>query len=60
MLTSMKIILDHAHKHHYAVMAMNSINMEMVRGAITAAQEAYSPHDYPVWVRTDEKSCTCG
>ncbi|PPK80029.1 fructose-bisphosphate aldolase class II [Lacrimispora xylanisolvens] len=43
MLTSMKTILDHAHKHHYAVMAMNSINMEMVRGAITAAQEAYSP-----------------
>ncbi len=43
MLTSMKKILDHAHKHHYAVMAMNSINMEMVRGAITAAQEAYSP-----------------
>ena len=43
MLTSMKTILDHAHKHNYAVMAMNSINMEMVRGAITAAQEAYSP-----------------
>lgn len=43
MLTSMKTILDHAHKHNYAVMAMNSINMEMVRGAIMAAQEAYSP-----------------
>ncbi|WP_313184724.1 class II fructose-bisphosphate aldolase [Lacrimispora sp.] len=43
MLTSMKTILDHAHKHNYAVMAMNSINMEMVRGAITAAQESYSP-----------------
>ena len=43
MLTSMKTILDHAHKHNYGVMAMNSINMEMVRGAITAAQESYSP-----------------
>ncbi|MDO4329163.1 MAG: class II fructose-bisphosphate aldolase [Lachnospiraceae bacterium] len=43
MLTSMKVILDHAHKNHYAVMAMNSINMEMVRGAIMAAQEEYSP-----------------
>lgn len=43
MLTSMKTILDHAHKNNYAVMAMNSINMEMVRGAIMAAQESYSP-----------------
>ncbi len=43
MLTSMKIILDHAHQNQYAVMAMNSINMEMVRGAIIGAQEAYSP-----------------
>lgn len=32
MLVSMKAILDDAHKHNYGVMAMNSINMEMVRG----------------------------
>lgn len=43
MLVSMKAILDHANKHNYAVMAMNSINMEMVRGAIRAAEEMHAP-----------------
>lgn len=43
MLVSMKAILDDANKHNYAVMAMNSINMEMVRGGIMAAEEEHSP-----------------
>lgn len=42
MYVSMKDILEHAHKHHYAVMAMNCINMEMARGAIAAAEEEHS------------------
>lgn len=43
MLVSMKAILDDAHKHNYGVMAMNSINMEMVRGGILAAASENSP-----------------
>lgn len=43
MLVTMKSILDDANKHNYGVMAMNSINMEMVRGGINAAAEANSP-----------------
>ena len=39
MYVSMKNILQHAGKHGYAVMAMNSINMEMARAGIEAAQE---------------------
>ena len=39
MYVSMKNILQHADKHGYAVMAMNSINMEMARAGIEAAQE---------------------
>jgi len=42
MFANMKAILDHANKHGYAVMAMNSINMEMARGAIAAAEELHS------------------
>lgn len=42
MYVSMKPILEHAHSHGYAVMAMNSINMEMVRAAVNAAQEEKS------------------
>lgn len=43
MLVTMKSILDDADKHNYGVMAMNSINMEMVRGGINAAAESNSP-----------------
>lgn len=43
MLVSMKDILQHAHQHHYAVMAVNSINMEMARAVISAAEEEHSP-----------------
>ena len=43
MLVSMKAILDDANKNYYGVMAMNSINIEMARGAIMAAQEEHSP-----------------
>ncbi len=43
MYVSMKDILLHAHKHNYAVMAVNSVNMEMARAVITAAEEEYSP-----------------
>ncbi len=42
MLVSMKDILQHAHKHNYAVMAVNSINMEMARAVISAAEEERS------------------
>ena len=37
MYVSMKDILTHADKHNYAVMAVNSVNMEMARAVITAA-----------------------
>lgn len=43
MLVNMKDMLTHANKHHYAVMAMNCINMEMARGAVEAAEEMHSP-----------------
>lgn len=39
----MKDILEDAHKNNYAVMAVNSINMEMVRAVISAAEEERSP-----------------
>ena len=43
MLVTMKAILDHANEHNYGVMAVNSVNMEMVRAVITAAEEERSP-----------------
>lgn len=43
MYVSMKDILAHADKNHYAVMAVNSINMEMARAVISAAEEEHSP-----------------
>lgn len=43
MLVSMKTILDDANKNYYGVMAMNSINIEMARGGIMAAEEEHSP-----------------
>lgn len=42
MYVSMKPILNHAHYHGYAVMAMNSINLEMVRAGIKAAELEHS------------------
>lgn len=43
MLVTMKSILDDANKHSYGVMAMNSINIEMIRGGILGAAEVNSP-----------------
>jgi fructose-bisphosphate aldolase class II len=43
MLVSMKAILDDANNNNYGVMAMNSINMEMARAGIMAAEEEHSP-----------------
>ncbi|MEA5018498.1 MAG: class II fructose-bisphosphate aldolase [Erysipelotrichaceae bacterium] len=43
MYVSMKDILEDAHKNNYAVMAVNSINMEMARAVISAAEEERSP-----------------
>ena len=43
MLVSMKAILDDANQNYYGVMAMNSINMEMARAGIMAAEEEHSP-----------------
>lgn len=43
MLVSMKAILDDANKNNYGVMAMNSINIEMARAGIMAAEEEHSP-----------------
>lgn len=43
MLVNMKYMLDNANRGGYAVMAINCINMEMVRAAITAADEEHSP-----------------
>lgn len=43
MLVSMKAILDDANKNNYGVMAMNSINIEMARAGILAAEEEHSP-----------------
>lgn len=42
MLVSMKDILQHAHENNYAVMAVNSINMEMARAVVSAAEEERS------------------
>ena len=39
MLVSMKAILDDANRNNYGVMAMNSINIEMARAGIMAAEE---------------------
>ncbi|HCW73117.1 MAG TPA: ketose-bisphosphate aldolase [Clostridiaceae bacterium] len=43
MYVSMKYILSNAHRDNYAVMAVNSINMEMARAVISAAEEKRSP-----------------
>lgn len=43
MLVSMKTILEDANKNNYGVMAMNSINIEMARAGIMAAEEEHSP-----------------
>ncbi len=43
MYVSMKDILTHANAHNYAVMAVNSVNMEMARAVIEAAQCKHSP-----------------
>lgn len=43
MLVSMKAILDDANRNGYGVMAMNSINIEMARGGILAAEEEHAP-----------------
>ena len=39
----MKYILDNANRDGYAVMAVNSVDMEMVRAVIEAANEEHSP-----------------
>lgn len=43
MLVSMKAILDDANQRYYGVMAMNSINIEMARAGIMAAEEEHAP-----------------
>lgn len=43
MYVTMGSILNHAHENYYGVMAMNCINLEMARAAITAAEEERSP-----------------
>lgn len=43
MLVNMKHILDHANRDGYAVMAVNSVNMEMARAVIETAAEEHSP-----------------
>lgn len=43
MYVQMKHLLADAYKNKYAVMAVNSINMEMARAVITAAEENRSP-----------------
>lgn len=43
MLVNMKDMLDNASRDGYAVMAVNSVNMEMVRAVIEAANEEHSP-----------------
>ena len=42
MFVSMKHLLDHAHQHNYAVMAINSVTMESTKAIIQAAQEEHS------------------
>lgn len=43
MLIDMKSILLHAHENNYAVMAINCINLEMVKAAINGANRKKSP-----------------
>lgn len=43
MLVTMKSILDVANRDYYGVMAVNSINIEIVRAVIRAAEEKKSP-----------------
>ncbi len=43
MLVNMKYLLDAANRDGYAVMAVNSVNMEMARAVIEAANEEHSP-----------------
>lgn len=43
MLVNMKGMLDAANRDNYAVMAVNSVNMEMARAVIEAANEMHSP-----------------
>ena len=43
MLVNMKYLLDNANRDGYAVMAVNSVNMEMARAVIEAACEEHSP-----------------
>ena len=43
MLVNMKYLLDNANRDGYAVMAVNSVNMEMARAVIEAASEEHSP-----------------
>lgn len=42
MYVSMKEMLWHAHDHHYAVMAINVVNMEQVKACIESAEEEHS------------------
>lgn len=46
MLVNMKDMLDNASRDGYAVMAVNSVDMEMVRAVIEAAEEEHSPLSY--------------
>ena len=55
MLVSMKDILQHAHKHNYAVMAVNSINMEMGPRVISAARKNIPRLSFR-WVRVRSAS----
>lgn len=43
MYVSMKTILDDANQHYYGVISASVINLELVRGAIRAAQEENAP-----------------
>ena len=43
MYVTMKSILDVANRDNYGVMAVNSLNMEMARAVIEAAEEMHSP-----------------
>lgn len=43
MYVTMKTILDDANRHYYGVISASVINLELVRGAIRAAQEENAP-----------------
>ena len=43
MLVNMKGMLDAANRDNYAIMAVNSVNMEMARAVLEAASEMRSP-----------------